>query len=99
MFIENVGDLVSAYDLGEHLRVVLLSVTEAEDSRSSIRRFSIPRIAVMTKRDLAGAVRFDRRALLQNIQTVRPGLEVLEVSAATGDGLASWIARLEAPRR
>jgi hydrogenase nickel incorporation protein HypB len=98
LFIENVGNLVcpASYDLGEHLRVVLLSVTEGEDKPLKYPTiFNTADVAVVTKIDLADAVRFDRDALLRNIEAVRPGMQVLETSAVTGAGLSEWTALLE----
>jgi hydrogenase nickel incorporation protein HypB len=98
LFIENVGNLVcpAGYDLGERLRVVLLSVTEGEDKPLKYPTiFNTADLAIITKTDLAAAVGFDRDALLRNVETVRPGLEVLEVSARTGEGLDQWTALLE----
>ena len=57
--------------------------------------FNTPDIAVITKRDLAAAVGFDREALVRNIEQVRPGLPVLNISAHTGEGLDDWMAFLE----
>lgn len=94
LFIENVGNLVcpSSYDLGEHLRVVLLSVTEGEDKPLKYPTiFNTADVAVITKTDLADAAGFDRRQALQAIHGVRPGLEVLELSAQTGEGMAGWL--------
>lgn len=90
LFIENVGNLVcpSSYDLGEDLRLVLLSVTEGEDKPLKYPTiFNTADVAVVTKIDLAEAVEFDRRAAQDNIQSVRPGMKVFEVSAKTGTGL------------
>lgn len=101
LFIENVGNLVcpASYDLGEHLRAVLISVTEGEDKPLKYPTiFNTADLAIVTKIDLAAAVGFDREALLRNIECVRPGLEVLEVSARTGAGFDEWIALLEARR-
>ena len=98
LFIENVGNLVcpSSYDLGESLRVVLLSVTEGEDKPLKYPTiYHTADLAVITKVDLATAVEFDRAAALRNIQEVRPGLAVLEVSARTGQGMGEWLGRLE----
>jgi hydrogenase nickel incorporation protein HypB len=98
LFIENVGNLVcpASYDLGEHLRVVLVSVTEGEDKPLKYPTiFNTADVAVITKIDLAAAVDFDRDTLVQNIQTVRPGLDVLEVSARSGEGFDRWLALLE----
>src|SRR5262252_2580977 len=94
LFIENVGNLVcpASYDLGEHLRVVLISVTEGEDKPLKYPTiFNSADIAIVTKSDLAAAAGFDRDLLLRNIAAVRPGMHVMEVSARTGAGLSSWI--------
>ena len=97
LFIENVGNLVcpSSYDLGEHLRVVLLSVTEGEDKPLKYPTiFNTADVAVITKIDLAEAVEFDRDQTRRNLDDVRPGIEILEVSARTGAGLDRWLMRL-----
>jgi len=94
LFIENVGNLVcpSSYDLGENLRLVLLSVTEGEDKPLKYPTiFNSADAAVITKLDLAEAVEFDHAAALANIQSVRPGMRVLEVSAKSGSGMAAWL--------
>jgi hydrogenase nickel incorporation protein HypB len=94
LFIENVGNLVcpSSYDLGEHLRVVLLSVTEGEDKPAKYPTiFNTADLAVITKIDLVQAVEFRREDALRHIQAVRPGLNVLDVSAKTGDGMERWL--------
>jgi hydrogenase nickel incorporation protein HypB len=101
LFMENVGNLVcpSSYDLGEHLRVVLLSVTEGEDKPLKYPTiFNTADIAVITKSDLATAAEFNRAEALRNIDELRPGLEVLEVSARTSAGMSSWVQRLELAR-
>jgi len=90
LFIENVGNLVcpSSYDLGEDLRLVLLSVTEGEDKPLKYPTiFNTSDVAVLTKCDLAGAVEFDWDAAARSIETVRPGMRVLATSAKTGQGL------------
>ena len=97
LFIENVGNLVcpSSYDLGESLRVVLLSVTEGEDKPLKYPTiFNTADIAVITKMDLAEVVEFDRAAAAANIQAVRPGMKVLQVSAKTGTGMTEWLGLL-----
>ena len=93
LFIENVGNLVcpSSYDLGENLRIVLMSVTEGEDKPLKYPTiFNTADVAVITKMDLAAAVEFDLPGAHHNIQSVRPGMEVLEVSAKTGEGLEEY---------
>jgi len=94
LFIENVGNLVcpSSYDLGENLRAVLISTTEGEDKPLKYPTiFNTADIAVITKIDLAAAVEFDLKAVHRNIQTVRPGMRVVEVSAKTGTGIDAWL--------
>jgi hydrogenase nickel incorporation protein HypB len=98
LFIENVGNLVcpSSYDLGEDLRLVLMSVTEGEDKpRKYPTIFNTADVAVLTKMDLADAVEFDSHAAHGSIQAVRPGIPVFEVSAKTGQGMAEWLGFLE----
>lgn len=90
LFIENVGNLVcpSSYDLGEDLRLVLLSVTEGEDKPLKYPTiFNTADACVVTKADLAAAVEFDGAAAREHIQSVRPGMQVFEVSAKTGAGV------------
>ena len=94
LFIENVGNLVcpSSYDLGEATRLVLMSVTEGEDKPLKYPTiFNTADVAVITKMDLAEAVEFDLEAARQNIQSVRPGIKILEVSAKTGEGVAALL--------
>jgi hydrogenase nickel incorporation protein HypB len=98
LFIENVGNLVcpSSYDLGESLRLVLMSVTEGEDKPLKYPTiFNTADIAVITKTDLATAVEFDFDAAYRNINAVRPGMEILNASSKTDDGLAPWLSALE----
>jgi hydrogenase nickel incorporation protein HypB len=94
LFIENVGNLVcpTSWDLGESLRVALLSVTEGEDKPLKYPGlFNTADVAVITKFDLAGACEFDRGAALANLDGVRPGMRVFETSAKRGTGLDGWL--------
>lgn len=94
LFIENVGNLVcpSSFDLGENLRLVLLSVTEGEDKPLKYPTiFNTADVAVITKSDLADAVEFDSKSAEANIQHVRPGMQVITVSSKTGAGMAEWL--------
>src|SRR5207237_4876598 len=82
LFVENVGNLVcpSSYDLGENLRLVLMSVTEGEDKPLKYPTiFHTADLAAITKIDLATAVAFDSASAMENIQSVRPGMKVLGV--------------------
>ncbi len=94
LFIENVGNLVcpSSYDLGENLRLVLMSVTEGEDKPLKYPTiFNTADVAIITKLDLAEAVEFDLHAARENIQSVRPGMKVFELSAKTGEGMMQYL--------
>ncbi len=97
LFIENVGNLVcpTSWDLGESVRVALLSVTEGEDKPLKYPGlFNTSDIALITKNDLAIPCEFDREMALANIQSVRPGMDVYETSAKNGQGMDDWIAFL-----
>jgi hydrogenase nickel incorporation protein HypB len=98
LFLENVGNLVcpATFDLGEDLRLVLFSVTEGEDKPLKYPTiFNTADVALITKTDLAGAVDFDAAAAHRNIQSVRPGMQVFEVSAKTGAGMGPWLDSLQ----
>jgi hydrogenase nickel incorporation protein HypB len=93
LVIENVGNLVcpASYDLGEDLRVVLLSVTEGEDKPLKYPpMFQAANVVVISKIDLAQACEFDREAVLANIRRITPQAQVFEVSAKTGQGMEAW---------
>jgi hydrogenase nickel incorporation protein HypB len=99
LFVENVGNLVcpASYDLGEDLRVVLLSVTEGEDKPQKYPTiFNSADVAVVTKTDLAVAVDFDDAMADASIQAVRPGMQVFKVSAKTGEGMDGYLDFLKA---
>jgi hydrogenase nickel incorporation protein HypB len=99
LFIENVGNLVcpSSYDLGEELRFVLLSATEGEDKPLKYPTiFNSSDVAIITKMDLADAADFDLVAARRNIESVRPGMKVFEVSSKTGIGMEEVLHFLQA---
>ena len=94
LFIENVGNLVcpSSYDLGEDLRLVLMSVTEGEDKPLKYPTiFNSADVAVITKIDLAAAVEFNAAAANCSIQAVRRGMTVLDVSAKSAGGMEQFL--------
>jgi hydrogenase nickel incorporation protein HypB len=94
LFIENVGNLVcpSSYDLGESLRLVLMSVTEGEDKPLKYPTiFNSADVAVVTKNDIATAVEFDWEAARHNIESVRPGMRIFRLSAKTGQGMQDYL--------
>jgi hydrogenase nickel incorporation protein HypB len=102
LFIENVGNLVcpATYDLGEELRLVLFSVAEGEDKPLKYPTiFHSADIALITKVDLVDAVEFDLPAARASIESVRPGMSTIELSAKTGQGMQNWLEILTACRR
>jgi hydrogenase nickel incorporation protein HypB len=94
LFIENVGNLVcpSSYDLGESVRLVLMSVTEGEDKPLKYPTiFNSADIAVITKNELADAVEFDWETARKSIESVRPGMQIFRLSAKTGEGMNEYL--------
>lgn len=93
LFIENVGNLVcpSSYDLGEDMKVVLISTTEGDDKPlkypGMFRRSSV---MVINKIDLLGLSDFDMRKVKENALQINAGLEIFEVSCRSGEGLDAW---------
>jgi hydrogenase nickel incorporation protein HypB len=93
LIIENVGNLVcpASYDLGEDLRVVLLSVTEGEDKPLKYPpMFQSAGVAVVSKMDLATACDFNRELVTANLRRLAPQAQVFELSAKTGQGMDAW---------
>lgn len=93
LIIENVGNLVcpASYDLGEDLRVVLLSVTEGEDKPLKYPpMFQFADVVIISKTDLAAACGYDRAAALANLRRVSPRARIFETSARTGEGMDAW---------
>jgi hydrogenase nickel incorporation protein HypB len=94
LIIENVGNLVcpASYDLGEHVRVVLFSVTEGEDKPLKYPpMFQSADVVVVSKMDLAGPCAYDRDTALRNLKKSAPRARLFETSARTGQGLDGWI--------
>jgi len=94
LWIENVGNLVcpAAYDLGEQLRLVLLAAGEGEDKPLKYPAlFQSADVVVISKLDLAAAVRFRHRQAERAIQRVAPQARIIATSARTGQGLAALI--------
>ena len=111
LFIENVGNLVcpAAFDLGEHRRVALLSVTEGDDKPQKYPDlFAAADLVLLNKIDLLPYVDFDVARCMEYARRTNPEVEILEVSARGGAGLDAWLAWLgrsrsapatEGPRR
>ena len=99
VMIENVGNLVcpALFDLGEHAKVLILSVTEGEDKPLKYpHMFRAADLLVISKIDLLPYVPFDLERCLQLARRVQPRLDILTLSAMRGDGLADfydWIRR------
>jgi len=98
LMIENVGNLVcpAAFDLGEAHKVVILSVTEGEDKPIKYPdMFRAASLMLMNKCDLLPYLSFKVDAAIDFARRVNPGIEVIEVSATTGEGMDAWLAWLE----
>lgn len=93
VLIENVGNLVcpALFDLGEHAKVVILSVTEGEDKPLKYpHMFKNASMMILNKIDLLPHLTFDVSKCLEFAHLVNPGLQVIQVSATTGEGLQNW---------
>jgi hydrogenase nickel incorporation protein HypB len=93
LLIENVGNLVcpSSYDLGEAAKIVVLSVTEGEDKPLKYpAMFFRSELLILNKIDLLPYVPFSMAKARENAQKVHPGMEIIEVSCVTGEGLPTW---------
>jgi hydrogenase nickel incorporation protein HypB len=97
--IENVGNLVcpAAFDLGEHHKVAILSVTEGEDKPLKYPdMFRVADVMLLNKCDLLPYLDFDADLAEANARRVNPKLTVIRVSAKSGEGMADWLAWIEA---
>jgi hydrogenase nickel incorporation protein HypB len=102
VFVENVGNLVcpALFDVGEHAKIVVMSVTEGEDKPLKYRHvFHAAELFVLTKIDLLSHVDFDVARCVAHALDVNPHLRVLPVSARTGAGIDAWCERLRADAR
>lgn len=98
VFIENVGNLVcpASFDLGEHAKVVILSVTEGEDKPLKYpNMFAAAQLMIINKTDLLPYVDFNVEQCIANARKINPGIQVLKVSAKSGEGLEAWLSWLE----
>ena len=92
--IENVGNLVcpAAFDLGEHHKVAILSVTEGEDKPLKYPdMFAAADVMLLNKCDLLPYLEFDPDLAEANARRVNPHLTIIRVSASNGDGLSAWV--------
>lgn len=101
LFIENVGNLVcpASFDLGERHKVAVLSVTEGEDKPLKYpHMFAASSLMILNKIDLLPYVNFDVDSCIANARQVNPQIEVIQLSATTGEGMDQWLAWLEQQR-
>lgn len=94
LFVENIGNLVcpAEFDIGAHLNVLLLSVTEGEDKPLKYPlAFQVSQLCLVTKTDFLPLRNFSLQKLRGNIRQVNPACAVIEVSAHSGAGMESWI--------
>lgn len=102
LFLENVGNLVcpASFDLGEHLRVVLLSVTEGDDKPQKYpKAFRTAAACVLSKIDLLEHVPFSIPAAEADARAIQPDLHLFAVSALRGAGISAWCQFLVEARR
>jgi hydrogenase nickel incorporation protein HypB len=98
LFIENVGNLVcpALWDLGEAAKVAILSVTEGEDKPLKYPdMFAAASLMLLNKIDLLPHLRFDVQRCIDFARRVNPTIEVIQLSATTGEGLGEWLAWLD----
>lgn len=101
VFIENVGNLVcpSAFELGESVRVVVLSTAEGDDKPVKYPgTFMKADVVLINKIDLLPMVDFDIRKVMSDAQRLNPEVKIFTVSAKTGEGLAAWYSYLKGLR-
>lgn len=99
LLIENVGNLVcpAAFDLGEHHKVVVLSVTEGEDKPLKYpQMFHNSTVMLLNKTDLLPHLDFDVEKCKEYARRVSPGITIFEVSARSGEGMEAWYQWLSA---
>ncbi|HVI50417.1 MAG TPA: hydrogenase nickel incorporation protein HypB [Candidatus Sulfotelmatobacter sp.] len=102
LFIENVGNLVcpAGFDLGEAAKVVILSVTEGEDKPLKYPdMFAAARLMILNKVDLLPHLSFDVERCVAFARKVNPGIELIKLSATSGEGLGDWYSWIDVRRR
>lgn len=101
LFIENIGNLVcpASHDLGEHLRVVVLSTTEGDDKPGKYpKMFRTSQVLVITKTDLLPYVPFSVESAVADARLIQPDINAIPVCARSGEGISEWCDMLEAAR-
>ncbi len=98
LFIENVGNLIcpTDYELGEHKRVVVVSVSEGDDIvEKHPLIFSTADLIIVNKVDIAEAVDADADKMVRDARTINPRIDVLKMSLKTGKGFLEWLGFVE----
>lgn len=98
LIIENVGNLVcpSSWDLGEHKRAVVLSVTEGADKVAKYpTMFRKADAVIVNKIDLIPYLNFDMSIVEKDLHAIRPDMEIMQLSATTGENMEDWVVWLE----
>jgi len=93
VFVENVGNLVcpAEFEVGEHAKVALLSITEGEDKPLKYPvMFQEADCLLITKTDLAPYLDIDIQKIIANVRQMNPKVTIISVSAKTGEGLEAW---------
>jgi hydrogenase nickel incorporation protein HypB len=94
LFVENVGNLVcpAGFDLGEARKIAILSVTEGDDKPLKYPdAFAAASTMILSKIDLLPHLDFDVFRCIENARAINPDIEVLQVSARSGEGMAGWV--------
>ncbi|SHO55601.1 hydrogenase nickel incorporation protein HypB [Vibrio quintilis] len=94
LFIENVGNLVcpASFDLGEHFKVTILSVTEGADKPLKYpNMFAASQLMIINKIDLLPYVNFDLNACIEHARRINPNIQIMRLSATTGEGMDEWL--------
>jgi hydrogenase nickel incorporation protein HypB len=102
LFIEDVGNLIcpASHELGEHLRVILLSTTEGDDKPGKYpKAFRTSQVVVISKLDLLPHVPFSVAAARADASVIQPSLRFFSVCALSGDGVTEWCDFLRQQRR
>ena len=97
LFLEDIGNLIcpASHDLGEHLRVLLLSTTEGDDKPGKYpKAFRTSQVVLITKTDLLPYVPFDVQKAKLDARRVRDDLEFFQLSALQDQGVSEWVAYL-----
>lgn len=102
LLIENVGNLVcpALFDLGEHGKVVITSVTEGTDKPLKYpHMFAVAELVIVNKIDLLPHVDFDLDTCVKYVRKINPGATIIPMSATTGEGIEAWCEWIEARAR